>query len=239
MFSRVLPFLLVSAASASTVPRLLSASDPGMTMARRLQDQFDQLPDICSGFELIIDEIPDGRDSCECDGTRVNCLFRAVCPEGHKDEARCADTVLYEVAFEEDEVTVLSCAAIAEGGFKETCAKVSLAPDLQLDECMVGSYGGQPCDCDVCADRNSLLLDCTAYDPRAKADCQAMGLAQLTPVVHGFNTTAPPPPDQDSIDGEPESSTVNGLQSESGAIQKATTAVCFLLAFAVPFVSLL
>ena len=211
-----------------------------MVLARRLQNQFENLPDICVGFELIIDEIPGGRDSCDCDGTRVNCLFRAICPEGHEDEARCADTVLYEVAFEQKEITVLSCASIVDGGFEETCAKVSLAADLNLHECLVGSYGGQPCDCDVCADRNSLLIDCSAYDPRAKSDCQAMGLGELTPMVHGFNTSAPPPPsiDNDSIDGEADTE-VASLKSESGAVQKATTVVCSLLALAVPIVALL
>lgn len=240
MISRIFPLMLIGSVAASPTQRVLSSMEPGMVMARRLQDVFDDLPDICSGFELIIDEIPGGRDSCECDGSRVTCLFRAICPEGHKEENRCADTVLYEVAFEQQEITILSCASITDGGFDETCAKVSLAADLELDKCLVASYGGLPCDCDVCPDRNSLLLDCSAYDQRAKSDCMAIGLADVTPMVHGFNTSAPPPPeiDQDSIDGESDTES-SSMKSESGAVRMATTVMCLVLGIAVPIAAFL
>ena len=70
MLSRIFLLLVVSSASASPAQRQLSSKEPGMAMARRLQDVFEDFPDLCAGFELIIDEIPGGRDSCECDGTR-------------------------------------------------------------------------------------------------------------------------------------------------------------------------
>ena len=206
MFSRCLPIVLALAALTKTTAlqqeRLLSEDHVGMQVARSLRElQFEDLPDICTGFELIIDEIPNGRDSCDCDGTQVACLFRAVCDEEHKDEPHCMDAVEYVVAFENDLITVLSCALIVEGNFEETCAKVSLAGDLQLGECLTGTYGGKPCDCTVCEGRGSLLLDCSAYDPRAKTSCTAMGIGQMSPLSSGFNTTAPPP-NQDSNDAQ-------------------------------------
>ena len=145
MFNRALAFFFaLSTATAFEQRQLLSEDHAGMRVARRLerQLQFEDLPDICQGFELIIDEIPEGRDSCDCDGTSVNCFFRAHCEPGHENEPHCMDAVEYIVAFENDMITVESCALITEGGFEETCAKVSLAGDLQLAECMQGSYGG-------------------------------------------------------------------------------------------------
>ncbi|CAB9529020.1 expressed unknown protein [Seminavis robusta] len=208
MISRSLNLLLAAAffgaASAESPRRLLSSNDAGMLLARGLGQrrlQYQDLPDICQSFELLIDEIPNGRDSCDCDGTSVNCLFKAVCPEGQEDDPHCADTVMYRVAFEDEEVSVTSCAAISEGGFEETCARVSLAPDLQLDKCEEGTYGGRPCDCEVCDNRASLLLDCSVYDARAKTSCAPIGLGEIKPLAHGFNTTAPPPEEMESLDG--------------------------------------
>ena len=193
--------------------RLLTENDSGMQMARLLQEtrhlQYEDMPDICSGFEMIIDQIPNGRQSCDCDGIAIHCLFHAVCPEG-VDDARCADAVVYEVSFEDDELTIMSCAAIAEGNFLETCAKISLGPTLMLDQCLYGSYGGEPCDCEVCEDRQSLSLDCTMHDPRAKTTCQSMVLAEVSPMVHGFNHSAP----------VPELPTVSDARAVSGAPTK-------------------
>ena len=212
----------------------LLASDHGMQMIRLLQEsnlQVEDFPDICAGFELLIDEIPDGRDSCECDGSAVHCLFHAVCPEGEEDQSKCADTVLYEVAFEETDVTVLSCAALSEGGFEETCAKVSLAPDLQLDQCLFGSYGGKPCDCEVCPDRGSLKLDCTAYDKRAQATCTSgMGLGQMTPIAHGFNTTATEEEGAEDVDQT--TATTILAEDESSVPQTLATTLSLVAAFA-------
>lgn len=206
MLTRNALFLIASAlgcgASGTPQNRLLQAEDSGLKLARLLQGrdlQFDDLPDICSGYELIIDEIPNGRDSCDCDGLSIHCLFHAVCQEG-SDDPRCADAVMYEVSFEDDELTILSCAAIAEGNFLETCAKISLGPDLMLDQCIQASYGGEPCDCEVCEDRAGLSLDCTMYDERAQTDCQSMALGQVSPMVHGFNHSAPVPAELPTVD---------------------------------------
>lgn len=172
-------------------------------MARRLQRQlqanYDGIPDICTGFELIIDEIPNGRDSCDCDGVSVNCLFTAVCPQGHEDNKECMDAVEYVVSFEDGLITVLSCALVAEADFEETCAKVSLADNLQLGECILGTYGGLPCDCSVCEGQGSLLLDCTEYDSRAITNCQAAGIGEIAPLSHGFNKNNPS--GSDSLEG--------------------------------------
>lgn len=218
----------------------MPTSHPVMSLARRLQSQIEDLPDICSGFEMIIDEIPDGKDACECGGSTIDCVFHGVCPEGKFDSAHCADTILYQVAFEAKDITVLSCAKLQEGNFKETCAKVSLAPDLQLGECIVGRYGGQECSCDVCADQNSLRLDCSMYDPRAVADCTAMGLSDISPMVHGFNVTAPAPEigDQGQLYGQVDPTTLEG-DNVSGAIQTATTVVSLASVLVVSFVALL
>lgn len=205
MMTRSIFFLVVATATfgeSSASPQRLLKHTQGIDIARRLERelQFDDLPDICQGFELLIDEIPNGRDSCDCDGISVNCLFKGVCPEGTTDDAAdCTDAVEYVVSFENDEITVLSCALIVEGGFSETCAKVALAPDLQLGECVFGTYGGQPCDCDVCEGRGALRLDCSQYDERAVTSCQSAGIGQITPLSNGFNTTIPS--NSDSLDG--------------------------------------
>jgi len=233
------PFLLAALIGASSAitqnSRLLRTSENGLEMIRllqqrQMQDAFEDMPDICAGFELIIDEIPEGRDSCDCDGSAVHCLFHADspdCPEG-QECAIAPDAVLYEVAFEEKELTVLSCAAIAAGDFAETCAKVSLAPDLQLDQCLLATYGQQPCDCDICPDRASLLLDCSMYDKRAITDCHAAGLGQLTPMVHGFNTSATP---EQGLVNPTDGFDEDGLQSASGAPETAM-ALSFVAAIA-------
>jgi hypothetical protein len=123
---------------------------------------------------------------------------------------------MYEVSFEDEELTILSCAAIVEGNFLETCAKISLGPDLLLDQCLLASYGGQPCDCNVCEGRGSLSIDCTMYDDRAATDCQAMGLAQVVPMVHGFNHTAPVPEELPTVDDA--SSEVSGSPSQAATV---------------------
>lgn len=192
-------FLLFTLAKegASAHNGLLVEHDSGVQLTqllRQRQLQTNDLPDICSAYEQIIDQIPNGRDSCNCDGLSVHCLFRAVCPEGTNDP-RCLDAVMYEVRFENQQLTVLSCASLSEGNFLETCAKVSLGPDLMLDQCLLGSYGGQPCDCHVCDDRSGLSLDCSMYDPRAVTNCSSMALGQVTPMVDGFNQTAAVPKD--------------------------------------------
>ena len=243
MFIRVLSLLLtaasVSKCSAVFSPgSLLSENDVGMQLVKSFGErrlELENLPDICTGFELIIDEIPDGRNSCACDGVSVNCLFKAACEEGVVQNPKCGDTVKYVIAFENQIITIESCAAISEGGFQETCALVSLAPDLQLDECLEGTYGGRPCDCQVCDSRSGLLLDCTAYDERAKTSCQALGLGQLTPMIDGFNTTSPPPDEleenQDSSDLQKQLPSAVG--GSSSASRTTVTVVVISIAAAV------
>jgi hypothetical protein len=236
MFIRSLSLLLAAAVVSGSSAAFMSENDAGMQLVKRLGErhlQLEDLPDICTGFELIIDEIPDGRNSCACDGVSVNCLFKAACEEGPVENPKCGDTVKYVITFENQVITIESCASISEGGFQETCALVSLAPDLQLDECLEGTYGGRPCDCDVCDSRTGLLLDCTAYDERAKTNCQPLGLGQLTPMIDGFNTTSPPPDElenQDSLDLQEPPNEIQG----SGAVPTtiAVTAILILATLA-------
>ena len=65
-----------------------------------------------------------------------------------------------------------------------------------------------------------------------------IGLADVTPMVHGFNTSAPPPPssiDQDSIDGDSDREKAS-TTSESSTVRLAISS---LLLLAVPAASLL
>jgi hypothetical protein len=241
MFLRSLPLLLAAAvlnksSATSSHGQFTSDNEAGMLLVKRLGErhlQLDSFPDICTGFELIIDEIPDGRNSCACDGLSVNCLFKAACEEGVVENPKCGDTVKYVITFENQVITIESCASISQGGFEETCALVSLAPDLQLDECLEGTYGGRPCDCQVCDSRSGLLLDCTAYDERAKTNCQPLGLGQLTPMINGFNTTEPPPDEQENQDSlDMQEPLPSGIEESASSAVPTTIAVTAMLTVA-------
>jgi len=235
MASKISFFVVLSssflfAASVSTSRLLREGLTPELKRALQTGSPFDDIPDVCSGFELIIDQLPEGRDACSCQGRSVECTFKGECPE--EDSPGCGDSISYGVNFEGSSLFVSSCAEMHAVELKEVCAEVSIGPDLALDSCKMASYGGEPCDCSICEDGASLNLDCSMHDPRVVSNCTSMSFGQLEPLnpqdLGNFGTTIPPPSkpgteQETATEPETESKPETETESETASSETASS----------------
>lgn len=143
--------------------------------------------DICGGFDLIADQIPDGKRSCICQNSRVDCTLEGQCSV---DRSVCTDTVSISFQFQvnNDEVTRMrlsSCFTYTEE-FDTTCIDTFIGRGQTLESCNRATYGGKNCLCAVCGDNKSLALDCSTHHPVATSNGCYL-LSDALPVLTKFD----------------------------------------------------
>lgn len=127
--------------------------------------------DICGGFQMIADQIPNGKSSCICKDNSVQCTLPGQCSS---DGSVCTDTLALSFGFlvENSKVSnmLLSACFSYTKGFQPTCIQTTLGYDQAIKTCNKATYGGEACICQVCNDEKSLSLDCSMHDPKASSN---------------------------------------------------------------------
>lgn len=201
--SALLLSLIFGAQSASAILRLpgnTSASfdfeydviphfDDAMETSRNLltsEEILDSL-DICGGFELIANQMPDGEKSCVCQNNQVLCTFQGTCDPGG---TVCTDVVsiVFQFLVRNDRVNrmKLSACFTYTDEFDVTCIETQVGRGTQLQTCNRATYGGKQCLCGICRDRKSLALDCSRHHPMATSN-GCYRLADALPPLAKFN----------------------------------------------------
>ena len=130
-----------------------------------------QSMDVCGGFQLIADQIPNGEEDCQCiNGSQIQCSLSGACSE---DRSICTDRVglSFQFLVQDQQVNRLKLSACFTyaAEFAATCIETIIAPNQQLEACNSATYGGEECLCNVCNDNKSLSLDCTEHHPQASS----------------------------------------------------------------------
>ena len=130
-----------------------------------------QSMDVCGGFQLIADQIPNGEEDCQCvNGSQIQCTLSGACSE---DRSICTDLVglSFQFLVQDQQVNRLKLSACFSyaAEFAATCIETIIAPNQQLEACNSATYGGEECLCAVCDDNKSLSLDCTKHHPQASS----------------------------------------------------------------------
>ena len=127
-----------------------------------------QAMDVCGGFQLIEDQIPNGKESCICRDSQVHCTLQGSCSE---DRTVCTDVVgmSFQFLVENEKVSrmKLSACFMYTEEFEPTCIETLIGHGQTLEKCNSATYGGKACMCAICGDNKSLSLDCTKHHPAA------------------------------------------------------------------------
>jgi len=129
--------------------------------------------DICGGWELIANQIPDGENSCVCRDNIVQCTLQGQC---NVDRSVCTDVVGMSFQFlvnnklqKANRMKLSACFSYSQE-FQPTCIETLVAPGQRLMQCNSATYGGKQCLCAICSDKKSLAIDCTKHHPSATSN---------------------------------------------------------------------
>ena len=165
------------------------------TVARKLATNSEavlQLMDVCGGFSLIADQMPNGVNSCTCNNStqEVQCTFQVDCAT--EEQAPCTDVVGLSFQFLVDEqdsavnrMKLSACFTYTEE-FEPTCIEPLIGRGQTLEACSSATYGGKRCDCAICDDSKSLSLDCSDHHPGASSNGCYL-LSDALPVLSKFD----------------------------------------------------
>jgi hypothetical protein len=134
-------------------------------------DEVLQSLDVCGGFDLIADQIPNGKESCICQDSQVHCTLDGRCAE---DRSICTDVVgmSFQFLVEDEQVNRMklsACFTYTEE-FEATCIETIIGEGQKLKACNGATYGGKNCLCAICGDEKSLALDCSSHHPMATSN---------------------------------------------------------------------
>ena len=98
-------------------------------------EAFLQSIDVCGGFQLIADQIPNGENDCQCiNGTQIQCSLAGACSD---DRSVCTDVVGISFQFliqdqQVDRMKLSACFTYTKE-FAATCIETIIAPNQQLE----------------------------------------------------------------------------------------------------------
>jgi hypothetical protein len=143
--------------------------------------------DICGGWELIANEIPNGEQDCLCQDSQVQCALGGKCAV---DRSVCTDVVdisfQFLVADEAVNQMKLSACFTYTDEFEATCIEALIGKGQKLEACERATYGGKDCLCAICGDEKSLSLDCSSHHPLATSNGCYL-LSEALPILAKFD----------------------------------------------------
>jgi len=132
---------------------------------------------LCAGFDLVVNNFPNGQGACDCPDRTVRCSYAEVCPPG---AGLCATTDLTMDLVGAD-LAVSSCADFRER-YQRTCVDCNVVEGV-IATC-AAQYDSQNCTCTPCANGTGVEVDCSGYDEGAVTGCQIM--APFSPMIPDF-----------------------------------------------------
>lgn len=142
----------------------------------------------CILLEVVGNRIPNSNEICTCSHETkldLTCPITDACSGATNN--LCADST--SVHMDLNSGVVVEYCSTFSSDFTDTCVTLELNSDGDRIESCDAKYGDQMCDCNVCGDKSSIIVDCSHHNCRATTNvCQDIDLdaQELVTVVPDF-----------------------------------------------------